>query len=134
MSEEEKIIPETISPEEEARMINVAKVRVIFKIHIAVFLVLNLIIWALWFTLFDAVVTDAYTSNIILKVSLCITIVWLLIVILHYCIAYKWSRTFIEKELCGERIVQTQKTARQTTGRNRENQNQNRRNKTATNR
>lgn len=99
MSEEEKIIPETISPEEEARMINVAKVRVIFKIHIAVFLVLNLIIWALWFTLFDAVVTDAYTSNIILKVSLCITIVWLLIVILHYCIAYKWSRTFIEKEL-----------------------------------
>ena len=99
MSEKEKIIPETISPEEEARMINVAKVRVIFKIHIAVFLVLNLIIWALWFTLFDAVVTDAYTSNIILKVSLCITIVWLLIVILHYCIAYKWSRTFIEKEL-----------------------------------
>lgn len=99
MSEEEKIISETISPEEEARMINVSKVRVIFKIHIAVFLVLNLIIWALWFTLFDAVVTDAYTSNIILKVSLCITIVWLLIVILHYCIAYKWSRTFIEKEL-----------------------------------
>ena len=99
MSEKEKIIPETISPEEESRMINVAKVRVIFKIHIAVFLVLNLIIWALWFTLFDAVVTDAYTSNIILKVSLCITIVWLLIVILHYCIAYKWSRTFIEKEL-----------------------------------
>ncbi len=99
MSEEEKIISEIISPEEEARMINVSKVRVIFKIHIAVFLVLNLIIWALWFTLFDAVVTDAYTSNIILKVSLCITIVWLLIVILHYCIAYKWSRTFIEKEL-----------------------------------
>ena len=80
-------------------MINVSKIRVIFKIHIAVFLVLNLIIWALWFTLFDAVVTDAYTSNIILKVSLCITIVWLLIVILHYAIAYRWGKTFVEKEL-----------------------------------
>ena len=96
---EEKNINETISAEEEAHMINVSKSRVIFKIHIAVFLVLNLIIWALWFTLFDAVVTDAYTSNIILKVSLCITIVWLLIVILHYAIAYRWGKTFVEKEL-----------------------------------
>ena len=96
---EEKIINESISSEEEAQMINVSKARVIFKIHLAVFLVLNLIIWALWFTLFDAIVTDPYTSNIILKVSLCITIVWLLIVILHYAIAYKWSKTLVEKEL-----------------------------------
>lgn len=99
MAENEIITNENISVDEEARMINVSKIRVIFKIHIAVFLVLNLIIWALWFTLFDAVVTDAYTSNIILKVSLCITIVWLLIIILHYAIAYKWSKTFVEKEL-----------------------------------
>ena len=99
MAENEIITNENISVEEEARMINVSKIRVIFKIHIAVFLVLNLIIWALWFTLFDAVVTDAYTSNIILKVSLCITIVWLLIVILHYAIAYRWGKTFVEKEL-----------------------------------
>ena len=99
MAENDNLTNENISVEEEARMINVSKIRVIFKIHIAVFLVLNLIIWALWFTLFDAVVTDAYTSNIILKVSLCITIVWLLIIILHYAIAYKWSKTFVEKEL-----------------------------------
>ncbi|MBR4919083.1 MAG: 2TM domain-containing protein [Bacteroidales bacterium] len=99
MAENDYLTNENISVEEEARMINVSKIRVIFKIHIAVFLVLNLIIWALWFTLFDAVVTDAYTSNIILKVSLCITIVWLLIIILHYAIAYKWSKTFVEKEL-----------------------------------
>ena len=99
MAENEIITNENISVDEEARMINVSKIRVIFKIHIAVFLVLNLIIWALWFTLFDAVVTDAYTSNIILKVSLCITIVWLLIVILHYAIAYRWGKTFVEKEL-----------------------------------
>lgn len=99
MAENDNLTNENISVEEEARMINVSKIRVIFKIHIAVFLVLNLIIWALWFTLFDAVVTDAYTSNIILKVSLCITIVWLLIVILHYAIAYRWGKTFVEKEL-----------------------------------
>ncbi len=99
MSEEEKNIAETISSEEEAQMINVSKKRVIFKIHLTVFVVLNLIIWALWFTLFNAVVTDAYISSAILKAFLCVTLVWLLIVFLHYLIAYKWNKTFMEKEL-----------------------------------
>ena len=99
MAEEEKTINETISTEEEASMINASKSRVIFKIHLTIFLVLNLIIWALWFTLFNAVVTDPYISNSILKAFLCVTLVWLLIVILHYLIAYKWNKTFVEKEL-----------------------------------
>jgi len=99
MAEEEKNINETISTEEEASMINASKSRVIFKIHLTIFLVLNLIIWALWFTLFNAVVTDPYISNSILKAFLCVTLVWLLIVILHYLIAYKWNKTFVEKEL-----------------------------------
>ena len=80
-------------------MINASKSRVIFKIHLTVFVVVNLIIWALWFTLFNAVVTDAYISSAILKAFLCVTLVWFLIVLLHFLIAYRWNRTLVEKEL-----------------------------------
>lgn len=99
MAEEEITVNNTISAEEEASMINASKSRVIFKIHLTVFVVLNLIIWALWFTLFNAVVTDAYISTAILKAFLCVTLVWFLIVILHFLIAYRWNRTLVEKEL-----------------------------------
>lgn len=96
---EEEITVNNISTEEEASMINASKSRVIFKIHLTVFMVVNLIIWALWFTLFNAVVTDAYISSAILKAFLCVTLVWFLIVILHFLIAYRWNRTLVEKEL-----------------------------------
>jgi len=96
---EEEITVNNISTEEEASMINASKSRVIFKIHLTVFVVVNLIIWALWFTLFNAVVTDAYISSAILKAFLCVTLVWFLIVILHFLIAYRWNRTLVEKEL-----------------------------------
>ncbi len=96
---EEEITVNNISTEEEASMINASKSRVIFKIHLTVFVVVNLIIWALWFTLFNAVVTDAYISSAILKAFLCVTLVWFLIVLLHFLIAYRWNRTLVEKEL-----------------------------------
>lgn len=96
---EEEITVNNISTEEEASMINASKSRVIFKIHLTVFVVVNLIIWALWFTLFNAVVTDVYISSAILKAFLCVTLVWFLIVILHFLIAYRWNRTLVEKEL-----------------------------------
>ena len=80
-------------------MINVSKSRVSFKVHLPIFLVVNLIIWALWFTLFNTIVTDAYINSAILKVFICITLVWFLLVVLPYLIAYKWNKTFVEKEL-----------------------------------
>ena len=89
----------TIPVEEEAKMQNVAKRRVHFKVHLTIFLVINLIIWALWFTLFDAIVTDPYITSAIQKAFICVTLVWLLILILHYFIAYKWNKTFVENEL-----------------------------------
>ena len=33
------------------------------------------------------------------RVRFKIQVVWLLVVILHYCIAFKWNKTFVEKEL-----------------------------------
>ncbi len=88
-----------ISAEETAKMLNVADKRVHFKVHLTIFIVINAIIWALWFTLFSAIVTSESISAAILKVFVCVTLVWLLLVILHYCIAYKWNKTFVEKEL-----------------------------------
>ena len=88
-----------ISAEETAQMLNVADKRVHFKVHITIFIVINAIMWALWFTLFNAIVTSETIRAAILKVFICVTLVWLLLLILHYCIAYKWNKTFVEKEL-----------------------------------
>jgi len=101
MEENEKQITTSseISVEEESKMETVANSRVRFKIHLSLFVIVNLVIWVLFFTLFNAIVTDPNIRGAILKVFIFITLAWLLIVILHYCIAYKWNKTFVEKEL-----------------------------------
>ncbi len=88
-----------IPAEEEKQMRSVAVGRVSFKIHLTVFVVVNLVLWCLWFTIFNAIVTDETISDAILKISVCITVVWLLIVLVHYLIVYRWNSTLIEKEL-----------------------------------
>ena len=88
-----------ISVQEEGKMQSVAGSRVRFKIHISRFIIVNLLLWVLFFTLFNAIVTDYHIRTAILKVFISITLVWLLLVILHYCISYKWNKTFVEKEL-----------------------------------
>ncbi|MBR6132504.1 MAG: 2TM domain-containing protein [Bacteroidales bacterium] len=88
-----------ISVQEESKMQTVANSRVRFKIHIGLFVIVNLLLWVLYFTLFNAIVTDFTIKWAILKVFICITVVWLLVAILHYCIAFKWNKTFVEKEL-----------------------------------
>ncbi len=95
----EEIQNENIPTEESANMMNVASKRVHFKVHLTIFIVINAIIWALWFTLFSAIVTSEAISSAILKVFICVTVVWFLLVILHYYIAFKWNKTFVENEL-----------------------------------
>ena len=107
MEENEKITatsPETpttpnVSVDEEAKMQNVAASRMRFRVHFGLFVLINLIIWVLYFTLFSAVVTDRDIKAAILKVFVCVTAAWLLVLILHYCIAFKWNKTLVEKEL-----------------------------------
>lgn len=85
--------------EEEVQMRKVAPMRVAFRIHLTIFIIVNLIMWALWFTLFSAIVTDEAISSAILKVFVSVTVVWFLVVILHALIAFVWNKTLIEKEL-----------------------------------
>lgn len=85
--------------EEEVQMRKVAPTRVAFRIHLTIFIIVNLIMWALWFTLFSAIVTDEGISSAILKVFVSVTVVWFLVVVLHALIAFVWNKTLIEKEL-----------------------------------
>lgn len=102
--EEEKAKKQTgeeapIPAEEENQMKSVAVGRVSFKIHLTVFVVVNLVLWCLWFTIFNAIVTNKTIADAILKTSVCITVVWFLIVLVHYLIVYRWNSTLVEKEL-----------------------------------
>lgn len=102
--EEEKAKKQTgeeapIPAEEENQMKSVAVGRVSFKIHLTVFVVVNLVLWCLWFTIFNAIVTKETIADAILKTSVCITVVWFLIVLVHYLIVYRWNSTLVEKEL-----------------------------------
>ena len=92
----EENIPNTpeISPEEEAKLAKMAGRRTSFKIHLAIFLIANVFLWVVWYFLFKGKEDTTF-----LKAILFVLIVWLLGVILHYLIVYKWTKSYKEKEL-----------------------------------
>ena len=93
MVEEKPNIPE-ITPEEEAKLEKMASRRTSFKIHLAVFIIANTFLWVVWYFLFKGKEDTTF-----LKAILFVLIVWLLAVILHYMIVYKWTKSYKEKEL-----------------------------------
>ncbi len=86
-------IPE-ITPEEEAKLAKMAARRTSFKIHLAIFILSNAFLWVVWYFLFK----DSGEITF-LKAILFLLIVWLLAIILHYMIVYKWTKSYKEKEL-----------------------------------
>ena len=86
-------IPE-ITPEEEAKLAKMAARRTSFKIHLAIFILSNAFLWVVWYFLFK----DSGEITL-LKAILFLLIVWLLAIILHYMIVYKWTKSYKEKEL-----------------------------------
>ena len=93
MAEENHNIPE-ITPEEEAKLARMASRRTGFKKHFAIFFLLNAFLWVVWYFLFR----DS-AENTFLMAILFVFIVWLLGIILHYMIVYKWTKSYKEKEL-----------------------------------
>ena len=83
-----------ITPEEEARLAKMASRRTGFKKHIAVFILLNAFLWVVWYFLFK----DSEEKTFLMAI-LFVLIVWLLVVIFHYLIVYKWTKSHKEKEL-----------------------------------
>ena len=93
MVENNPNIPE-ITPEEEAKLAKMAARRTSFKIHLAIFILSNAFLWVVWYFLFK----DSEDITF-LKAILFLLIVWLLAIILHYMIVYKWTKSYKEKEL-----------------------------------
>ncbi len=93
MAENNPNIPE-ITPEEEAKLAKMAARRTSFKIHLAIFILSNAFLWVVWYFLFKG--SEDITF---LKAILFLLIVWLLAIILHYMIVYKWTKSYKEKEL-----------------------------------
>lgn len=93
MAENNQNIPE-ISPEEAAKLAKMAARRTSFKIHLAIFILTNAFLWVVWYFLFKGKEDATF-----LKAILFLLIVWLLAIILHYMIVYKWTKSYKEKEL-----------------------------------
>ena len=93
MEENNLNVPE-ISPEEERKLEKMASRRTSFKIHLAIFILANAFLWVVWYFLFKGKEDTTF-----LKAILFVLIVWLLAVVLHYMIVYKWTKSYKEKEL-----------------------------------
>ncbi len=72
--------------------------RAAFKIHLAIYVLVNLIFWLIWFFIIKSEPLDP-TSIKILKTLIFFTIVWLLLLVGHYLAVYRWNKTLVEKEL-----------------------------------
>lgn len=72
--------------------------RAAFKIHLAIYVIVNLIFWLIWFFIIKSEPLDP-TSIKILKTLIFFTIVWLLLLVGHYLAVYRWNKTLVEKEL-----------------------------------
>ena len=93
MADNNPNIPE-ITPEEEAKLTRMAARRTSFKIHFAIFILANAFLWVVWYFLFKGKEDKTFLMAILF-----VLIVWLLAVILHYMIVYKWTKSYKEKEL-----------------------------------
>ena len=72
--------------------------RAAFKIHLAVYFLVNLIFWLIWFFIIKSEEPNP-TSTKTLNALIFFTIVWLLLLIGHYLAVYKWNKSLVEKEL-----------------------------------
>ncbi|MBQ3734391.1 MAG: 2TM domain-containing protein [Bacteroidales bacterium] len=93
MAENNPNIPE-ITPEEEAKLEKMASRRTGFKKHLAIFILVNAFLWVVWSFLFR----DSEEKTFLMAI-LFVLIVWALVIILHYLMVYKWTKSYKEKEL-----------------------------------
>jgi fatty acid desaturase len=80
-------------------VLKTAKKRVGFKKHITIYILLNLMLWVVFFFLFKGKDDKTFFNAILF-----ILIIWTIIMIGHYFYAIKWNKKMIEKEV--ESIIQ----------------------------
>ena len=85
-----------LSPDmDEAKLLKRASLRAGFKIHFTIYLLVNLLFWAIWFFVFR----NTEAAAIGLKSILFLSVVWYIAITGHFFIAYRWNRSLVEKEL-----------------------------------
>lgn len=94
---EENLIQENEFTETESQREKRARKHVQFKIHLCIYILVVAFFWLLWFFLFKN--TDGSARDMFFKLSWAITLFWLLFIIGHYLFAYKWNRSYLEKEV-----------------------------------
>ena len=72
-------------------VLNAAKKRIGFKKHLTLFILINLLLWIVYFIPFDKK-TFLYTLLFVL-------LAWSLIIVGHYFYAIKWNKKMLEKEI-----------------------------------
>jgi len=97
MEENTDIQKEPVSTEEEVQIAKTANSRRVFFIHLSIFVLVIALVWVLWYFLSN-IIKEEFSSGL-LKICICVSLIWLIIVIFHYLISFRWTRTRAEKEV-----------------------------------
>lgn len=69
--------------------------RVKMRVHFTIFILVNLVLWLLYFFLFK----ESSLGGGMLKFCLGLTLIWAVIVYAHYLIVFKWGNSSVDKEV-----------------------------------
>jgi len=75
-------------------VIKAAKKRVAFKKHLTIYILINLLLWVLFYFLFRKSEDKMFFNSILF-----VFITWTIITIGHYFYAMKWNKKMLEKEI-----------------------------------
>jgi len=75
-------------------VLKTAKKRVAFKKHLTVYILLNLLLWVLFYFLFRKSEDTIFLHSIIF-----LLLTWTIIIVGHYFYAMKWNGKMLEKEV-----------------------------------
>ena len=77
-------------------LLQTAKKRVQFKKHLLIYILVNLLLWVVYFFLFRGRPVE---ENRFLQMALFVLCVWTIIIVGHYFYAMKWNKKMVEKEV-----------------------------------
>ncbi|MCL2245695.1 MAG: 2TM domain-containing protein [Lentimicrobiaceae bacterium] len=75
-------------------VLKTAKKRVAFKKHFTLFILVNLLLWVIFFFLFKGKEDKTFFNTIFF-----VLLTWTIVIIGHYFYAIKWNRRMLEKEV-----------------------------------
>lgn len=93
----------TVTHDEEKVMVDPklykqASRRVAFKSHVFIYILINLLLWVVWAFIFRKP-DDPAADTTFFKCILFVSIVWFIILLVHYVIVYRGNKSLIDKEL-----------------------------------